>query len=526
MKRIWMYIHLKQRMAPKNMSSNSIFTRLSIIALAVCMVLLCVLQSLPNPKVQAIGSITQTLRTSNGLGSVQTNYPTEYVLNTAALISAGQMRSDCGDIRVFSDAALTVALTYAIMSCNTTYTSVVFIIPSLPTGFSTQYINYNDPPATTTANPVAVFDKYEMVTATVPTCTLGGTATWDAANKWLALTAAVNNQSGSCNYSYSSTLPTKGYRAFYQTFAGGGNGADSTWQYAFDSAIPTAEDIVLGGQHFTYDEYQSRMCYTTSTVDNGACDASFANTTIGNGVWRDIKVSYDPTSRKLYENGLLRVNALTSTNTVNIANTFFGFAGRTGGQNNIHRIRALAIMKYSELVYTSLADNLAFSIRNSADTAAYNRVCDLGDLTTAAVANCQYRLKVTSVAKNGYSLQVRTSGNLLNGATAMANAAAGTGGTGGTLLAAGTEGYGVIITPNSCSGGTMTAAAAFNPTAGNAVLFNYTTATTVASCNSPNQPTTTDLTNTVLVDQRVAISGTTQSGIYLQAVTWTLIPNY
>ncbi|MBC7472318.1 MAG: DUF2341 domain-containing protein [candidate division SR1 bacterium] len=506
------------------MNLNRIGPRLILLILIIS--LSTILLGLPAPKVRAIGSITQALKTSNSLGSAQTNYPTEYILNTATLISSGTMRSDCGDIRMFSDSGLTTSLTYAVLSCNTTYTSVVYIVPSLATGFSTQYINYNDPPAITTANPTAVFDKYEMSTATPPTCTLGGSATWDATNKWLALTAAVNNQSGTCNYSYSSSLATKGYRAFYQTYAGGGTGADSTWQYAFDSAIPTAEDIVLGGQHFTYDEFQSRMCFTTSTVDNGTCDASFANTIIGNGVWRSMKVSYDPTSRKMFEDGQLRINATTSTNAVNTANTFFGFAGRTGGQNNIHRIRALAIMKYSESVYTSLVDNLAFSIRNATDTVPYNNICDFGDLVTSAVASCQYRLKVTSIAKNGYSLQVKTSGNLLNGAIAVTNAIAGTGGVGGTLIVAGTEMYGVIITPNSCSTGTMTPAASFNPASGNAVLFNYTTATTITSCNSTNQPITIDTTNTVLVDQRIAISSLTSAGIYVQTVTWTVVPNY
>jgi hypothetical protein len=508
------------------MNLNKIFTRSIILLLTSFLVFIMVPQSLPAPKVMAIGSITQSLKTSNGLGSVQTNYPTEYVLNTAALISAGQMRADCGDIRMFANAALTIALTYAIINCNTTYTSVVFVVPSLANGISVQYINYNDPVATTTANPVGVFDKYEMSSATPPTCTLGGSATWDSVNRWLALTAAVNGQSGSCNYSYSSSLPTKGYRAFYQTFAGGGNGADATWQYAFDSAIPTAEDIVIGGQHFTYDEYQSRMCYTTSTADNGVCDGTFTNTTIGNGVWRDIKVSYDPSSRKLYENGNLRVNVLASTNTVNTANTFFGFAGRTGGLNNIHRIRALAIMKYSESVVTSLADNLAFSIRNATDTGVYNNICDFGDLITTAVASCQYRLKVTAISKNGYSLQVKTSGNLANGTAGITNAIAGTGGTGGTLIVAGTESYGAIVNSNSCSQGTMFPAPQFNPTAGNAVLFNYTIATTVTSCNNPNQPVAIDLTNTVLVEQRIAVSKNTPGGLYTQSVTWTVVPNY
>jgi hypothetical protein len=190
-------------------------------------------------------------------------------------------------------------------------------------------------------------------------------------------------------------------------------------------------------------------------------------------------------------------------------------------------------MRFSELVTVAVGatntrptESISFTLRNAADTAAFANLCDFGTLTTAAVGSCQYRLKYSGIPRNGYSFQVRTSGNFTNGLDSFANAAVGSGGTGGTLIAAGTEGYGAAITAGSCTNGTNTLASSYNPGAGNSVSFVNTTAATVVTCNGPNLPVATDLTNTVLVTQRLAISGSTPPGLYTQTVTWTAVPNY
>ena len=169
---------------------------------------------------------------------------------------------------------------------------------------------------------------------------------------------------------------------------------------------------------------------------------------------------------------------------------------------------------------------LAFAIRDTTDTSNTN-LCDMGDLTIAAVGNCEYRLKVTTNARLGYTINSTTTGNFTNGTDNFNNAAVGTGGTGGTAIAAGTEHYGVIITKGSITGaaGTTTLASAFNGGA-NDVAYTHTASSTILTANKPNSPATTDVTNTTLVRHEAAISSNTPAGIYSQTVTYTIAPSF
>jgi hypothetical protein len=169
---------------------------------------------------------------------------------------------------------------------------------------------------------------------------------------------------------------------------------------------------------------------------------------------------------------------------------------------------------------------LAFTIRNAADTADTN-VCDMGDLTTAAVGFCEYRLKVATNAKSGYTINVNTTGNFTNGTDNFANAAVGTGGAGGTNIAAGTETYGARVTKGSITGaaGTTTLASVYDAGA-NDVSYVNTTAATLITANKPNSPTATDTTNTSLVRHEAGISANTAAGLYTQTVTYTIAPSF
>lgn len=167
---------------------------------------------------------------------------------------------------------------------------------------------------------------------------------------------------------------------------------------------------------------------------------------------------------------------------------------------------------------------LSFAIRNAADTADTN-LCDMGDLTIAAIGNCEYRLKVATNAKSGYTINVQTSGDFTNGTDVFANALAG---TTGTAMAAGTETYGALITKGSVTGagGTTTLASAYN--AGLTNYVNYANVATAAlmTSNKPNSPASTDLVNTTLVRHQAAINANTPAGLYTQTVTYTIAPSF
>ena len=77
-----------------------------------------------------------------------TDYQILTTIDTTTLITAGKMRSDCGDIR-FTDTDGSTLLSYWIESdCNTVSTKIWVKIPSIPVGTNTIYIYYNNPTAT------------------------------------------------------------------------------------------------------------------------------------------------------------------------------------------------------------------------------------------------------------------------------------------------------------------------------------------------------------------------------------------
>jgi hypothetical protein len=87
-----------------------------------------------------------------------TDYQVSITIDTASLISAGKMRSDCGDIR-FTDSDGTTIINHWIESgINTASTKIWVKIPSIPASSTkTIYIYYGNPSATTTSSGVNTF---------------------------------------------------------------------------------------------------------------------------------------------------------------------------------------------------------------------------------------------------------------------------------------------------------------------------------------------------------------------------------
>lgn len=178
---------------------------------------------------------------------------------------------------------------------------------------------------------------------------------------------------------------------------------------------------------------------------------------------------------------------------------------------------------------------LTFVIRNAADSGDQANVngaaigpnlCNLGNLSTASVQTCDYRLKITTNAASGYSVTIQTDGSLRKGTDFIPNQAEGTTVTGGTAgyaiaLAGGSydpDGAGSTFTPTAC-----TEAGDFNdddtPTA-TALAAGINT--TLYTCNGPNAPVSTDTTNTALVTHRAEADSSSSAGSYTQLVTYTV----
>jgi hypothetical protein len=100
--------------------------------------------------------------TVSNTGGALTDYQVLVSLDTASLISAGKMRSDCGDIR-FTDSDRISLLNYWIESpCNSASTKIWVKVPSIPASSSKAiYVYYGNPSATSASNGSATFDWFD-----------------------------------------------------------------------------------------------------------------------------------------------------------------------------------------------------------------------------------------------------------------------------------------------------------------------------------------------------------------------------
>ncbi|RLE69579.1 MAG: hypothetical protein DRJ43_03785, partial [Thermoprotei archaeon] len=91
-----------------------------------------------------------------------TDYQISVTMDTASLIAAGKMRSDCGDIR-FTDSDGTTLLNYWLESgCNTTNTKLWVKVHSIPAGETkTIYMYYGNPSASSASNGTATFEFFD-----------------------------------------------------------------------------------------------------------------------------------------------------------------------------------------------------------------------------------------------------------------------------------------------------------------------------------------------------------------------------
>ncbi len=93
--------------------------------------------------------------------STLTNYQVKVTLNTQALITAGEMRSDCADIR-FTDSSGNLLQYWLEGGCNTSTTQIWVKIPSITASANTIiYLYYGSPNAVSTSNGGATFNYFD-----------------------------------------------------------------------------------------------------------------------------------------------------------------------------------------------------------------------------------------------------------------------------------------------------------------------------------------------------------------------------
>lgn len=174
-------------------------------------------------------------------------------------------------------------------------------------------------------------------------------------------------------------------------------------------------------------------------------------------------------------------------------------------------------------VTADVNESLLFVLRNSADDADTN-ACALGTLSASAVAECEYRIALSTAAANGADVYIQdtsASAGLTSGADDI-DAIVEDSTTGGTsAVDAGVEEYGIELAAATV-GGTMNESGDFTdddtpiPTAKTQILdatgqFVYAQGTTTTSS---------------LVTHRASIDAATASGSYTQTVSYYVTANY
>jgi site-specific recombinase XerD len=107
----------------------------------------------------------QDISVNNGSGGTLLDYQVSVTIDTATLITASKMQSDCGDLRI-TDSTGTANLDYYIETgCNTTTTKVWFKVASLASGSTTFYAYYGNTFAEDAQNGDDIFDFFDEFTS-------------------------------------------------------------------------------------------------------------------------------------------------------------------------------------------------------------------------------------------------------------------------------------------------------------------------------------------------------------------------
>jgi len=171
----------------------------------------------------------------------------------------------------------------------------------------------------------------------------GGTTYGDATEAngdYLSLTTAVDDQNGQIEYS--GIFPGSRMYATFDTWTGGGTGADAIWFYWGATTRPGGEEANPGAYLWAVDEYSPANYQFISWAGTTIKTDAVAN--VDDSTWHSWIIEWKSNVIKSWRDGTLEftytdtyggnssVRTLTNPSTI-------GWGARTGGLNNHHRIR-------------------------------------------------------------------------------------------------------------------------------------------------------------------------------------------
>ena len=165
----------------------------------------------------------------------------------------------------------------------------------------------------------------------------GGTLYGNAQNKsgYVELTSAGNSQNGQIQWS--NMNPGDRLYATFDSWTGGGNGADALWFYWGCSSRPTGEDFNSGGYSFAIDEYNSNQLQLE--FNNTRLETKSVGN-IDDSTWHSWIVEYKNNTITVTRDGTEQFSKVDSARTLS---TLVGWGARTGGLNNRHLVRNMKV---------------------------------------------------------------------------------------------------------------------------------------------------------------------------------------
>tara|TARA_B100001971_G_scaffold110272_2_gene101286 strand:+ start:7939 stop:10866 length:2928 start_codon:yes stop_codon:yes gene_type:complete len=174
------------------------------------------------------------------------------------------------------------------------------------------------------------------------TSNFGGTIYNNAQKKsgYVELTTAGNSQNGQIQWS--DMNPGNRLYATFDSWTGGGNGADATWFYWGCTTRPTKEDFNSGGYLLAIDEYG------TNEIQLEFNNSRLQTKVIGNiddSTWHSWIVEYKNNTITVWRDGTEQFSKVDTSRTLS---TLVGWGARTGGATNRHLVKNMKVWVSSE----------------------------------------------------------------------------------------------------------------------------------------------------------------------------------
>jgi hypothetical protein len=255
--------------------------------------------------------------TITNAGSEQTDFQVAINLNTSTLISSGNMRSDCSDIRIFDFATNNlIADPYYVSGCNSSYTLVTIKFATVPVGDTVLFMYYGNSQATNSfaSQGDDVFEFFDDFNDNSI-----DTAKWNYSDPGSGLTTSETSQvmrrSGTTSAGNQTNTLTSD-----DTFD---NFRVEEYRIRINSASGT--ELLMYGYNSSY----AVLRYDGGTIKwqywggSSWIDIGTSTVTVGGG-WYNIKLVAESTGLSIYENGSYRGKRSVTIGSGNSTNNFGG----------------------------------------------------------------------------------------------------------------------------------------------------------------------------------------------------------